>query len=156
MCNKYEIGKEVQMLSRKIKRKLDETFVGCGVTGVQVLILKFIYDNSKDRKVYAKDIENEFDLRRATITGILKLLEQNSLIKRNVVDEDTRLKELVVTEKALVIINKIDKTLKEFENNLIKDISKDELLCFINTMDKLSQNLSEIVKKGVYYDKKII
>lgn len=142
MCNKYEIGKEVQMLSRKIKRNLDETFVGCGVTGVQVFILDFINRESKNRKVYAKDIENEFDLRKATITGILNNLEQHELIKRITVDADTRLKELIVTEKALDIINEIEKKLKKFDKQLINNISEDELLFFMKIVDKLSQNLS--------------
>lgn len=142
MCNKYEIGKEVQMLSRKIKRELDKTFVGCGVTGVQVFILDFIHRESKNRKVYAKDIEEEFDLRKATITGILNNLEQNELIKRIAVNEDTRLKELIVTDKALDIINEIEKRLKKFDKQLICNISKDELLFFMKIIDKLSQNLS--------------
>lgn len=142
MCNKYEVGKEVQMLSRKIKRNLDETFVGCGVTGVQVFILDFIHRESKKRKVYARDIEEEFDLRKATITGILNNLEQHELIKRIVVDADTRLKELIVTEKALDIINEVEKKLKKFEKQLINNISEDELLFFMKIVDKLLQNLS--------------
>ena len=101
-----EIGKSVQKLSRKIKRTLDETFLNYGITGVQASILKFIHKKSQSQKVYARDIETEFDMRRATIAGTLQLMEQNKLIVRKSEENDCRLKEIILTDKAKEIINK--------------------------------------------------
>ena len=138
---KEEIGKSVQKLSRKIKRTLDETFLNYGITGVQASILKYIHKKSQSQKVYARDIEIEFDMRRATIAGILQLMEQNKLIVRKSGENDCRLKEIILTDKAKEIIQKLDVAIKEVEKKLTVNISKEEILNFLNTIEKLSKNL---------------
>ena len=143
MQKEYEIGAQIHMLSRKIKRKLDETFVSYGITGVQAIMLKFINDKSREGKVYAKDIESEFDMRRATIAGILQLLEQNQLITRKAEGSDARLKEITITKKALEIINNVDSSIAELKKRLEKNMSKEERENFLKTLDKLSKNLSQ-------------
>ena len=143
MKKEYEIGAQIHMLSRKIKRKLDEAFVSYGITGVQAIMLKFINDKSREGKVYAKDIECEFDMRRATIAGILQLLEQNQLITRKAEGSDARLKEITITKKALEIINNVDSSIAELEKRLEKNMSKEERKNFLKTLDKLSKNLSQ-------------
>ena len=143
MKKEYEIGAQIHMLSRKIKRKLDETFVSYGITGVQAIMLKFINDKSREGKVYAKDIESEFDMRRATIAGILQLLEQNQLITRKAEGSDARLKEITITKKALEIINNVDSSIAQLEKRLEKNMSKEEKENFLKTLDKLSKNLSQ-------------
>ena len=136
-----ELGKSVQKLSRKIKRTLDETFLNYGITGVQASILKFIHKKSQSQKVYARDIEIEFDMRRATIAGILQLMEQNKLIVRKSGENDCRLKEIILTDKAKEIIQKLDVAIKEVEKKLTINISKEEISNFLNTIEKLSKNL---------------
>ena len=136
-----EIGKAVQKLSRKIKRTLDETFLNYGITGVQASILKFIHKKSQSQKVYARDIETEFDMRRATIAGTLQLMEQNKLIVRKSEENDCRLKEIILTDKAKEIIQKLDIAIKEVEKKLTINISKEEISSFLNTIEKLSKNL---------------
>ena len=143
MQKEYEIGAQIHMLSRKIKRRLDETFVNYGITGVQAIMLKFINDKSREGKVYAKDIESEFDMRRATIAGILQLLEQNQLITRKAEGSDARLKEITITKKALEIINNVDSSIAQLEKRLEKNMSKEEKENFLKTLDKLSKNLSQ-------------
>ena len=143
MKKEYEIGAQIHMLSRKIKRKLDEAFVSYGITGVQAIMLKFINDKSREGKVYAKDIESEFDMRRATIAGILQLLEQNQLITRKAEGSDARLKEITITKKALEIINNVDSSIAQLEKRLEKNMSNEERENFLKTLDKLSKNLSQ-------------
>lgn len=141
MKNDLEVSKQIQMLSRKIKRNLDTTFFSYGLTGVQAGILKFVYDKSKKGKVYAKDIENEFDKRRATIAGIIQLLEQNELIERKPEGKDARMKEIVLTDKALNIVKSINLTINNVEKNLKKDIAKEEISNFLETLKKMNNNL---------------
>lgn len=138
---KEEIGKSVQKLSRKIKRTLDETFLKYGITGVQASILKYIHKKSQSQKVYARDIETEFDMRRSTIAGILQLMEQNNLIARKSQESDCRLKEIILTNKAKEIIQKLDVAIEKVEKKLTTNISKEEISSFLNIIEKLSKNL---------------
>ena len=142
MKEEYEIGKQVQMLSRKIKRKMDETFLEYGITGGQAFMLKYIHEKSTNGKVYAKDIENEFDMRRPTVTGILQLMEQNGLIERKAEGKDARLKEIFITKKGMEIGEKIDSNVKRVEKKLVKDISINEIQTFLTIIGKLSKNIS--------------
>ena len=142
MNEEYEIGKQIQMLSRKIKRKMDEAFFSYGITGTQAFMLKFIHEKQLNGKVYAKTIENEFDMRKPTITGILQLMEQNKFIKRKAEGEDARLKEIVITKKGMEIVKTVDLKVQELEKNIAKGISQKEIKEFLKIAEKISTNLS--------------
>ena len=87
---KHEIGKYIQIVSRQLKRNMDETLSKYNVTGVQSMIIGYIYKKSKKGEVFAKDIEEEFDMRKATVTGIIQLMETNGLIERKAKEDNRR------------------------------------------------------------------
>ena len=49
--------------------------------------------------VFQRDIEREFSITRSTVTNILQLMERKGYITRQSVEQDARLKQLVLTEK---------------------------------------------------------
>ena len=104
-------------------------------------MLKFIHEKQKVEKVYAKNIENEFDMRRPTVTGILQLMEQNQLIERKAEGNDARLKEIVITKKGMKIVNSIDSNVEQVEKKLVMNIPKEEIQAFLTTIDKLLKNI---------------
>ena len=53
---KVEVGRKIEMLSRQIRRKVDESISSQDLTAKQAMILLVIYDLSKVKDVYAKDI----------------------------------------------------------------------------------------------------
>ena len=76
------------------------------ITRSQALTLEFIYDKTKDGgNVYQKDIEKQFSIRRSTATESLKRLETQGWIKRETSTKDARLKDIVLTEKALYFVD---------------------------------------------------
>ena len=135
------------MLSRQIKRRMDKSVSEYEITGKQVSILLYIYEESKKRDVYAKDIEVAFDMRRASVTGILQLMEKNGIIKREENNQDARLKKLILTTKAKEARNKLKKEIIQVEKILTKDISKKDLETFITIMQKMSFNLCQEEKE---------
>ena len=135
------------MLSRQIKRRMDKSVSEYEITGKQVSILLYIYEESKKRDVYAKDIEVAFDMRRASVTGILQLMEKNGIIKREENNQDARLKNLILTTKAKEARNKLKKEIIQVEKILTKDISKKDLETFITIMQKMSFNLCQEEKE---------
>jgi len=50
------------------------------LTTMQKHVLKFILLETMHRDLYQKDIEEEFQIRKPTVTGILKLMEKNGYI----------------------------------------------------------------------------
>ena len=103
--------------------------------------------NLGKRPVYAKDIELEFDMRGASVTGILQLKEKNGLLKRQGTSDDGRLKNIVLTEKAEEARKKVGKEVTRVETTLVKGLSKEEVELFFMVMEKMSKNLSEISEK---------
>ena len=147
MKKEKEVGKELQMLSRQIKRRMDQSVSEYQITGKQVSILLYIYDESKKRDVYAKDIEVAFDMRRASVTGILQLMEKNGIIQREGNAQDARLKKLMLTTKAKEAREKLKKEIIQVEEVLTEGISKEEIETFFTIMKKMSHNLCLKKKK---------
>ena len=116
---KVEVGRKVEMLSRQIRRKVDESISSQDLTAKQAMILLVIYDLSKVKDVYAKDIEDAFDMRRATVTGILQLMEKNGIIVREENNVDGRLKRIRLTQKAINLRLKMKKNIQKVESNLL-------------------------------------
>ena len=137
-----DVGKHIQMLSRQIKRRMDKSVSEYEITGKQGAILLYIYDESLKRDVYAKDIEVAFNMRRASVTGILQLMEKNGLIKREENLDDGRLKKLKLTTRAEEAREKLKNEIIKVEQNLTEGISKKEIETFFTIMKKMSHNLS--------------
>lgn len=138
---KVEVGRKIEMLSRQIRRKVDESISSQDLTAKQAMILLVIYDLSKVKDVYAKDIEDAFDMRRATVTGILQLMEKNGIIVREENNVDGRLKSIRLTQKAIDLRLKMKKNIQKVESNLLSDLSKEEIETFLKIMEKMSHNL---------------
>lgn len=138
---KVEVGRKIEMLSRQIRRKVDESISSQDLTAKQAMILLVIYDLSKVKDVYAKDIEDAFDMRRATVTGILQLMEKNGIIVREENNIDGRLKRIRLTQKAINLRLKMKKNIQKVESNLLSDLSKEEIETFLKIMEKMSHNL---------------
>ncbi len=143
---KHEIGKYIQIVSRQLKRNMDETLSKYNVTGVQSMVIGYIYKKSKNGEVFAKDIEEEFEMRKATVAGIIQLMESNGLIERKAKEGDCRLKSIVLTPKALEIQAIVKKQVNIAEKNIVNEMTKEEQKQFLTLLKKASINL-EVTKK---------
>lgn len=143
---KHEIGKYIQIVSRQLKRNMDETLSKYNVTGVQSMVIGYIYKKSKNGEVFAKDIEEEFEMRKATVAGIIQLMESNGFIERKAKEGDCRLKSIVLTSKALEIQAIVKKQVNIAEKNIVNEMTKEEQKQFLTLLKKASINL-EVTKK---------
>ena len=123
-----DCGAWVNILSHKVKKRLNATLADLGVTGVQSRVM---------------DVEEAFELSRSTTTNILQLMEKNGIIRRESVACDARLKSLVPTEKAGSIDNKVRDCVIEIEEVLTRGISQEQVQQFLATAKRMSANLDE-------------
>lgn len=135
------IGKEIIVLSNRIKRRMRSAAEALGITDTQGRILKYIWEESKKREVFQKDIEDEFDIRRSSVTQVIQLLERDGLIVRESVERDARLKKLVLTEKAVRIQEVMNGKIRELEFQMQKDISEEEKEIFLKILYKIKRNV---------------
>ena len=134
---------ELHRSSRLVKRYMDNDASKRYVekmTGTHGWAIGFFYHN-RDRDVFQKDFEQEFNIRRSTASNILSLIEKNGLIKRESVPYDARLKKITLTQKALDVQSVVDKAFENLENTMRDGISEEELEIFFRVIDKINNNL---------------
>ena len=94
------IGAEIGMLHNLLRRQMacmtEKTANAANVTGMQAMIVHHLIIHEKQGDIFQKDLENAFQMRRSTATGILQLMEQHGIIRREPVEHDGRLKRLVL------------------------------------------------------------
>lgn len=153
-CERWEgdrrhVGPYVRHLSKSLREtidaKLEQECLESGqtpLTSVQAHIMGYIvHMNELGRDVYQRDIEQVFHIQRSTATGILKLLEQGGSIQRECDEKDARLKRITVTEQELLRKQRIDETIECVEKQLVKGLSKEEILTYIELTEKMRRNL---------------
>ena len=137
------IGRKINILSHKIKRKIGKVGLEYGISSMQAKILGFIYFNSSKRDIFQKTIEEEFDIRRSSVTSVLTLMEKNELIKRVSVSEDARLKKIMITDKGIEVNKLVYKQIQEIEGIIEGNLSEEELNSFISILERLTQKIND-------------
>lgn len=136
-----DCGMWINILSHKIKKRMNTNMQSLGLTGVQSRVMHYILVKCVEGPVFQRDVERAFGLSRSTATGILQLMEKNGLILRESVHNDARLKSLVPTEKAAHLDAQIGESLRRTEQRLTRGLSSAQLTLFLQTAAHMSANL---------------
>lgn len=107
----------------------------------QMQIIKYILKHDGE-VIYQRDLEEVFNLRRATISGVLKTMEKNGIIIRVCDPEDARGKIVILSDSAKSFFRGKDEFFKRLESTLKKGISKEELDVFYNVILKMRDNIN--------------
>ena len=145
---KYKLGLDIEKIDRIISRDMDANImqaVGDKVTVSQAYVIYFMINTDKE-DIFQKDLEKQFDLKRAAISLMLNNMEKNDLIKRVPVSEDARLKKLVLTEKSIALADTITTAIDEIEHTLVEDLTQEEIDNFYTVLNKMRNSLSK--RKG--------
>lgn len=137
-----DCGAWINMLSHKIKMRMNAALSDLGITGVQSRIMHFILVHCQDGPVFQKDVEDAFSLRRSTTTAILQLMEKNGIIIRESVPYDARLKSLVPTDKAARLDEQVRTRILEIDAMLTRDLSPGQQQLFMEIAAQMARNLN--------------
>ena len=141
MDNSQRIGKCILETAHQLKVALDASFEDAALNGLQARILCFI--EKKDMAgncVYQKDIEAEFKIRRSSVSSVLDTMEKNGYVIRKQTQQDARLKQLVLTEKAKEMSQQHREAINRFEKNLVKNMSVEETETLKYLLNKVLEN----------------
>ena len=142
----FEIGKISRLIKRYVDKHTHKAYVD-SLTGTHGWAAGYFYAN-RDKDIFQKDFEKEFNIRRSSATSMLKLMEKNGLITRESVDYDARLKKITLTQKAVELHEIIEKDFEELEKKLLKNLSEDEIECFFGVLSKIKNNIEEAEKNA--------
>lgn len=110
-------------------------------TLTQMQILEYILNHSNE-DIYQKDLENIFNLSRATVSGVLQTMEKYNFIERITDEVDTRTKKIILKQKTKDIFDKHQKKFKDVEDVILKDVSEDELKIFMKVIEQMKENIA--------------
>lgn len=139
------IFNSIKELEKGIVRKImsetshDEMYSKPSIAQMQ--IIKYILKHD-GKTIYQRDLEEVFNLRRATISGILKTMEKNNVIIRVCDPNDARGKIVILSDDAKKFFKEKETLFKKLETDLKKDISKEELEIFYKVILKMRDNIN--------------
>lgn len=108
----------------------------------QMKVLGYMIDNY-GKEIYQKDLEEKLDLSRATISDVLKRMENNGLITRLQNENDVRSKRIILSDGANKVFEKGIERIDYIEKKAIKNISQGDLEVFIKVVNKMIKNIYE-------------
>ena len=146
MSHKETILFSVKTVDNLAKKVLERQAAASGqeLTIMHAWIIGFLY-NAKE-PVYQRDVEREFKINRATVSGMLTLMEQKGLIRRSSVSHDGRLKRIELTEHGRRQHEERMEHFLRLERTLEEAISPEELSAFFAMTDRLRKTLESLVQ----------
>ncbi len=132
-----KLAKEIHMASNKICRKLDIITSKYAFTRAQHAVFHYLTAN-KHRDVFQKDIEEEFGIRRSSVSAILSHMEEKGYITRSSVDRDARLKKITPTKKGEEMLAQSQRIIADYEKKLMDGIPEEEIDIFFKVLGELS------------------
>lgn len=149
-------GRLVRMLNHQLKRnqKPEEALEDDELTPMQRHILNYILLETLHRDIYQKNLEEEFQVRKSTVSGILKLIEKNGFIYWESVKEDARLKRILPTKKAEALRPSILEHIHETEIRMTEGVSEQDLFLCKKVLYQMCQNLAEKNRENKDVDRK--
>ena len=100
MNNSISIGHELaytnNLIARKIARGGNNKYA-MNISPIQVRIVKYLVKQN-NKAILQKDMEYIFNIRRSTVSGVIKTMEKNNIIIRENVKDDNKSKEIKLTD----------------------------------------------------------
>lgn len=143
-----EVTFEMQMLAHSMKRYLDSLVeadkmpvpdAGKGLSGTNMFIMGYLFEN-RDREVYQKELEERMNVRRSTISKVLRIMEKKGLICRQQAEHDARVKQITLSVQSLHNLEMFRENMEKMQRRLTEGFTEEELEQFLYLIRKAKKN----------------
>ena len=145
MNNSISVGHELaytnNLIARRIARGGNNKYA-MNISPIQVRIVKYLVKQN-NRAILQKDMEYIFNIRRSTVSGVIKTMEKNNIIIIENVKDDNKSKEIKLTNEVYLRANELVRKLRELDLELLKDVNKEDLEVFMRVLKNIQDNLKE-------------
>ena len=101
-------------------------------------------------EIYQKYIEQELNMRSASVSTLLKKMEAQDFIRRERVSYDDRLKKILPTSHTVEMKEQVERHVALLEKRLTAGIGEEELKVFSDVLERMQENM-ELTEKGDRY-----
>ena len=115
-----------------------------GLSSIQSRMLGYVYfQYCREKKVLQKELEEEFKIRKSSVTSVIQILEKKGLVRRVSVPGDARKKEVVLTEYGITVQETVMERLKGLENMVNEVLTPRERKLWHSCIRKIETRLEE-------------
>ncbi len=138
------VGQNLLIASNLFRRRFDHEISKLtgddSISGANTQIIGFLVAH-QNQEIYQKDIEKAFSLRPSTVSANLRLMEKKGYVRREYSTVDTRLKQVIPTEKAIELNSLLHKKGYEIEEQFNAILNKEEQEIMKKMLRKLIRSL---------------
>ena len=130
------LGIMIKIIHWHIDQAFNEFLKKDNLTISQARVIHYLCKH-KDKEVVQRDIEKFFRVSNPTVSGILNRLEEKGFVVRTTLENDKRIKVVILTEKALELDDYLRNSLNNYEEEMMACLSQEEKNNLLDSMDKI-------------------
>lgn len=130
----------IRTIGLKTKFRADKMINELGLNSQQGRMIGYIYEHQEEG-IIQKDLADTFHRKGASITSMLQGLEKKGYIERRIPKDNERQKNIYVLPKGIALINDFNRIFTEVEENITKNLTKEERASLLSLLIKVNNNL---------------
>lgn len=134
------IGFITNKCSKKISDEFNRRLQEYGVTRVQWIAIFYIgkYDNG----IFQRELSDLMNVKESSMVRLIDRMEKEELVIRKKNDNDRRITSIFLTDKGIILRNKLLPLGEQFQKDATIGISSEELDVFKKVLEKMVNNIS--------------
>lgn len=133
-CIAFITNKSAKKLADEFNRRLQEN----GTTRVQWIALFYI---GKAGEISQKELSDYMDIKESSMVRLIDRMEKEELVERRKDSEDRRITKIILTDKGKFLKEELMPRGQEFQDDVLKGISKENLEIFKEVLQRMTNNI---------------
>lgn len=133
-------GKKIRILNNRMDQSLCRVLAELNLTAAQSFLLGYLVRN-RGCAIYPRDLEEQFQLKHSTVSGILGRLEAKGFLTFEADPQDRRCKRIRVLEPAVDCQARVEAVFQSWEEWLIHGFTAEEARLFGELLSRAVKNL---------------
>ena len=141
-CERH-LGGYLRAISNAMAQDMQQNSERQGLTSTQSMFLHHLWVRQEHWKqtTYAKDLEEFFDIKHSTVSGVLQRMEAGGFVVFQASETDRRCKAVRLTEKGLSAIEQTGLHIRQTEARLVEGMSEEDIATFRRLLQTAAHNL---------------
>ena len=137
------LGGYLRAISNAMSQDMQQHSEQQGLTSTQSMFLHHLWVRQEHLKkvTYAKDLEDFFDIKHSTVSGVLQRMEAAGFVTFQASEEDRRCKSICLTEKGFSVIEQTGLHIQQTEARLVDGMSEEDIATFRRLLQTAAHNL---------------
>lgn len=137
------LGGYIRAISNAMAQSMQQNAETVGLTTTQGMFLHHLWfrQQIQGEFTYARDLEQFFDVKHPTVSGILRRMEAAGFVTFEANTDDHRCKAICLTPKAIQAHAAIDTHLQSQERRLVEHMTPAQVQEFRNLLQQAANNL---------------